>query len=244
MSKRERKDFEKVTTPDIEGNVPEEGDVIDQTQNFIQKNGTLISIVSVAIIIIVAAFVYFTKQAEESKINAADALSRVHEIYESGNYEVALNGDPNKMVRGEAVLGLVDIVDEFSGTEQGKLAALYAGNSYFALGDFDNAKNYFNKATDSEAKVTRRGANAGIAACMEEEGEFGEAASYYEKAANLSFENDIKFRYMYFAGLNYEKNEKKDKAVKLYKDIVLMSERSQYADEAKVGLARLGTVIE
>lgn len=244
MSKKDEREFSKISNPDIDENATEENDLIDQTQNIIQKYGTTITIVSVVIIVIVGAFIYFSKREAKKVQEATIQLSRVQEIYENGQYEKALNGDPTLTVRGEQVLGLIDIANNYSSTEQGKLASLYAGNSYLSLNDYDNAKAFFEKATDSESKLTRRGANAGIAACLEHNKEYEEAASHYEKAANLSFENEIKYRYMLFAGINYENAGKKDDAVKLYKDIVLMSEKSQYADDAKIGLARLGTVIE
>jgi tetratricopeptide (TPR) repeat protein len=244
MAKREEKEFSKITSPEIDSEESNEGDVLEKAQGFVQKNGTLISVISVVIIIAVAAMVYFSNQAEENKFKAINALSRIQAVYDSGDFDVALNGDPNMTVRGEEVLGLIDISDKYGSTEQGKLASLYAGNSYIALGDYANAKEYFEKASGSEAKLVRSGAYAGIAACQDKEGKYNDAASNYEKAANLSFENEIKFRYLLFAALNYEKAEKKDKAIQLYKDIVLMNERTQFADEAKLGLARLGTVIE
>ncbi len=244
MSKKEEKEFGKITTPDVEAGASGEEDVVEKAQGFIQKHGTLVSVISVVVIVAIAAIVYFNNKAEENRLNAINALSRIQPVYDQGDYETALNGNPSLQVRGEEVLGLIDISDKYGSTEQGKLASLYAGNSYVALNDYSNAKKYFEKAVDSEAKLVRSGANAGIAACYEKEGNFGDAAKYFEKAANLSFENEIKFRYMLFAALNYENAEKKDKAIQVYKDIVLMNEMSQFADEAKIGLARLGTVIE
>jgi tetratricopeptide (TPR) repeat protein len=244
MAKRKEKDMEEVKNLKIDPQNAEGADVIVKSQDFVQQNKGMITVVSIVIIAIIAlAYYYRVKTAEDIK-EASVELSRITPLYQEGEYEKALNGDPEYTVRGENVLGLTQIAEEYSGTEQGRLAALYAGKSYLHLGDFVNAKKYFDIALDSDAELTRMGANAGLAVCYENDGSYSEAASYYEQAANLAPKSEIKYRYMYFSGLCFEKAENKQKASKLYKDIVFMSDKSQYAGEARVRLDAIGTVIE
>ena len=243
MAKKE-KDMKDVKKLNIDPQEAEQADVIVKTQDFVQQNKATITIVSIVIIAIIALAYYYRVKTEENIREASVELSRISMLYQQGEYEKALNGDPNYQVRGESVMGLTQIAEDYSGTEPGRLAALYAGKSYVQTGEFDQARKYFDIALDSDAELTRMGANAGLAVCSETEANFSEAAGYYEQAANLAPESEIKFRYMYFSGLCYEKAENKDKASKLYKDIVFMSEKSQYADEAKVRLGMIGTVIE
>src|SRR3989339_254906 len=55
---------------------------------------------------------------------------------------------------------------------------------------------------------------------------------------------DIKFRYIYFSGLCSEKVGDKKTAEGKFRQIVLESTYSEFSNYAKIGLTRLGTIIE
>ncbi|MEN3027359.1 MAG: tetratricopeptide repeat protein, partial [Chlorobiota bacterium] len=84
---------------------------------------------------------------------AATLLSRVYTYYDNGDYERALYGDTTKLIRGESVYGLEEIVRRYGGTEPGKIAALYAGSAYLLRGEAKKAEPYFELAAKAEAPL-------------------------------------------------------------------------------------------
>lgn len=210
----------------------------------LQENVKLIGGITAVVVLAVAAFLYFRSQQETKVTSAALELSRVREYYEAGDYEKALKGDPSRKVRGQSIYGLEKIARDYSGTETGEVAALYAGNAYMAQRKADLAIKYFEDANDSDSPLVRTGANAGLAAAREEKGDFKSAAELYEKAATEGSEIGLGERYKYFAALAYEKSNNKEKAEKLYREIIGENEYSEFSGQAKGALVRLGTIIE
>ena len=213
-------------------------------QTFVQKYSTLIIIASVALIAVVAFLFYFRTSSSETESAASLALSRIQPYYLSSNYEIALNGNPQAQVRGQSVQGLKWVVSEYEDTDQGKLAALYAGNSLNATGNYNEAISYFEIAADSPSKIVEQGAYAGIAAAKEAQGQYGEAAEEYEKAAKIAEDEKTKGRYLYFAGLAYEKSGNTGRAEEIYNDLIEAKYNFEFVGSAKAGLVRLGTKIE
>ncbi len=213
-------------------------------QTFVQKNSTVIVIVSIAIIAAVAFLFYFRSSSSETESAASLALSRIQPYYLSSNYEIALNGNPQAQVRGQSVRGLKWVVNEYEDTDQGKLAALYAGNSLNAMGKYDEAISYFEIASDSPSQIVEQGAYAGIAAAKESQGKYDEAAEEYEKAAKISRDEKTEGRYLYFAGLAYEQSGNKERAEEIYNKLIEAKYNFEFVGSAKAGLVRLGTKIE
>jgi tetratricopeptide (TPR) repeat protein len=235
-----RKDKEKV---DLETN-----NKILKIQQFIYNNSKMISYVSVAVIVIVALIFIvkntMQKNTEEGTQKVMVALNRILPYYESQDYTKALFGDSSRVIRSEQVIGLVDIVDEYENYKQGMLAALYAGNAYLALNKHEDAAEYFEIASDSPSKIVIEGAYAGLAACMELQGDNRKAADYYLKASELAITETTKARYSYFAALNLEKSNKKNEAENIYREIINKNKYSEFANYSKSGLVRLGMEID
>lgn len=212
--------------------------------NFIEKNGKLIILLSIAIVIVIGVSIYMRYQSEKEAARASVLLTRVMSYYEAADYEKALNGDPSKTYLGEEVKGLKYIADEFGGTDQGKIAALYAANSLFNTNKQAESKKYFELAQKSPSDIIQQGAMAGLAATLELENKYNEAATLYQSASELSDEDNIKSRYIFYAGLCYEKSGDTKQAETLYRDILKLSETSEFSALAKAGLTRIGTIIE
>jgi tetratricopeptide (TPR) repeat protein len=212
---------------------------------FVQKNGKLIIILSIAVIVVVGLVILFKNNSEKNAASAAKALARTEEYYLKGEYENALHGnDTLPTVRGEKIIGLVDIINEYGSTAAGERATLYAGESFFALGKYPEAKKYYEKAIKSSIDVIKIGGLAGSAACNERDGKIKEAAEEYQKAAELILEDAMKMRYLYFAALCYEKSEDNEKAKEIYRNILNLNKFGEYNNLAKAGIVRLGDVIE
>ncbi len=216
-------------------------------QLFIEQNQKWINISALAVVgIVIVVFVvrYFVLKTEaENERKASVAISRVFPYIENAQYELALRGDKTKKVRGEDVIGLVDIVREFKGVPQTYVAALYAGNCYLQLERYRDAIEYFKIAMDSKSNIVLEGASSGLGVCYESLGNYSEAARYYEIASTYALPVGVKDRYLYFQALCLEKIGEKAKAEKLYRTII-GDNQSEFVGLAKSGLIRLGTIIE
>ena len=217
-------------------------------QQFIYNNNKVISYVALAVIVIVALIFILKntmqKNADEDTQSVMVALNRILPYYESQDYTKALFGDSSRVIRGEQVIGLVDIVEEYESYKQGMLAALYAGNVYLAINKNEEAEEYFKIALDSPSKIVLEGAYAGIAACKELQGEHKEASDYYLKASELTVTETTKARYRYFAALNFEKDNEKNEAERIYREIIDENKFSEFANYSRSGLVRLGMKID
>ncbi|MDQ1265935.1 MAG: hypothetical protein QG635_1087 [Bacteroidota bacterium] len=222
----------------------EDEDAIEKTQNFIQKYRNYIIGASAVIILVISGFFYFRSVNEANEKKAAIALSRIKPYLKSSNTELALKSSPQLKVRGQSVLGLEQIISEYKGTAAGKLAALYAGNIYLLDNKNKEAERCFEIAADANSNLIICGADAGLAAVKENAGQFKEAAQLYGDAASLTEDEFIKYKYLYYSGLCYEKSGEKEKAERSYKTIINENQYSEFATHAKSGLTRLGIEIE
>lgn len=219
-------------------------EIDNSAQNFITKNLKFILIGLGVVIAIVLAVVYFNTKSKQESEQAASMISRILAYYETGDYDKALNGDTKQTYTGEQYKGLKYIADEFSGTDQGKLASMYVGNIYLSKAKYSDAKRYFEMAQKSGNKDVQNGSKAGLAACLETENKYEEAGNLYEEAAKSIVDNDLQSRYMYYSGLCFEKSGNKEKAEKIYRDISMKSGLTEFGQLAKQGLIRIGTIIE
>lgn len=214
----------------------------EDTTNKLKKNGTIIGVIVVIVLIAVGYIYYSSSQKEKASQEASMALSKVLPEFDNGNYSVAIDGGTGST--GMEVMGLAKIADKYGNVAEGKLAALYAANAYVSSGNFKYARTYFDKASGSDADLVQSGAYAGIALCDEEEGKFESAADNYKKAADKLNEEVLKSKYLYYAALNYEQAGSKDDAKKIYETIVELSENSEFGNKSKVKLSMLGTKID
>jgi tetratricopeptide (TPR) repeat protein len=216
-----------------------EGFVDDETTQKLKKNGIIIGIVVLIALIGIGYYYYTTSQAEKASKEAVMALSKALPEYDQGNYKLALDGGANAM--GNNISGLAEIANKYDNVNEGKLAALYAGNAYVNTNQFEKAKKYFDIATGSEAKVVQSGAYAGLAVCDEASGAYEKAADNYKKAAELLDEDLLKSKYLYFSAINYEEAGKKETAKDIYQSIVDLSRNSDFGHKSVVRLSMLGT---
>ncbi|MGE5481082.1 MAG: hypothetical protein ACM3U1_11735 [Chloroflexota bacterium] len=228
----------------LDNEIDNDGDVEQTARNFLQKRQRTLIIIGIALVAVIGIIFYLKHRSDENNKAASIALSRVMPYYNSGAYEAALKGDPRARVRGEQIIGLAQIADEYSSTDAGKLAALLAGNAYLAGGKADDANRYFDIASKAESEIVEKGAAAGRAAALELKGSWGEAAKLYEEAANFSKENRSKTRYMLYAGLCYERAKDNANAEKAFRAAIDYDETGELATYAKQGLTRLGMKIE
>jgi tetratricopeptide (TPR) repeat protein len=159
-----------------------------------EYKGALIA-AGVAIVVIflgVLGYVYYLSNQSDL---ADDALGAVLPLYESGQYQEALDGSADTP-------GLLEIADEYGATDAGNFAQFYAASALFQLGRYDEAEEYFD-AYDGDG-LLGASAMAGEAAIAEQRGERAEAGELYRDAAR-AFESAATAPAYYFdAARNFE----------------------------------------
>lgn len=186
----------------------------------VYRNQILIG--TAAVVVIIAAIVYFGNQAQQAEIEAAAALSKASRTYQAGNYEAAIQGNT-----ATGTPSLAEVADNFSGTESGEIARIYLANSYYYTGDYDKALENYEDYSGSN-QLYKAAALAGIAACYEAKGEIEKAAKYYRDAAYTYENNASNSQYLLNAAVNYLKVREYDEAKSLLENL-----KEKYASSAE-----------
>lgn len=204
-----------------------------------------IGYIVVGAVVFASALYFYNGMNTAKNEEAMTALSRISSYYDSGDTKKALEGDPTRNIRGGQVIGLKAIAEEYGGTDAGKIAGLQAGSVLLEEGKFQESAEYFELAVKSADPYVSAGGNAGLAACKEYEKQYEEAAALYLEASGDK-NSSLYEKYIFFAAINYEKmslnggsSASKEKAIEIYKNIVLKNSGSEFINEAKMGLTRL-----
>jgi tetratricopeptide (TPR) repeat protein len=211
--------------------------IVAQAKDFWTRNSkTILGIGTVLLLAVAGYFVYknyFQKPKEEK---AAEALFKAEEYYRMDSSRLALNGDGQNM-------GLLKVIDRYSGTSAANLAAYYAGVCYIKLDDNANAVKYLKKFSTGAKQVQQRAYKL-MADAYADMGKNKEALDYYKKAAR-HFEADktnanaaeALFNAAYLAA-TVLKDQKE--AIELYKELKEKYPQTSQGMEADKYLAQLG----
>ena len=192
-----------------------------------------ISIGVTALVVLIIASVVFLKNRAENNDRAMTQLGEVIQFYDNGQYQVAIDGVPERNVAG-----LKAIVDNYGSTTSGNLARFYLANAYFQLGNYDEAlKNYEDFSSSEELLSVSR--LAGIGDCYEAKGMYKEAAENFEKASTKHAKNAAAAENLNNAARDYGLAGDKEKAIELYKRLKKNFPVSSYAREADRLIAEL-----
>lgn len=192
-----------------------------KSEPFFQKNGKAILIAVVALIIVVLGyFCYKTFINEPRNEKASTELARGQEYFNNEQYDKALNGD------GAGYTGFAKIASDYSSTDAGNLANLYAGLSYANLGKWQDAVKYlenYSPAGDamvSPAAIEALGnAYAHVGQIDKAIDKLKEAASKADSKAKDGVNNSLSPNFLLQAGILLESQNKQDEALKIYQDI-------------------------
>lgn len=198
---------------------------------FFDRNRALVygalGLVVLLVVGIVAYVLYQQSQDEE----AQQLLGQVLPLYESESYQAALDG-------AEGQPGLLEIAEEYGGTDAGNIARLYAADALFQIGEHDRALEFF-EAFDREEGIIGASAYAGEAAVHENQGNFERAGDLYLRAAEF-FENELTTpRYLFEAAQAYEQAGDVEAAREAYTTIRQEYPESQEAADIDKYLARI-----
>lgn len=184
-----------------------------KTENFFEKNQKAIIGVIVAIVVLVVGYLAYTHLYQKPReIEATNAIYMAEMQFEKDSFENAL------LSPGAGNMGLLDIIEEYSGTATANLANYYAGISYLKLGKYEAAISYL-KAFKAAGKLTPITKNGAIGDAYSELEEYDKAIEYYKKASNAGNNNFLTPYYLKKLGMLYEKEGEYKDAMAAYKKI-------------------------
>ena len=215
-------------------NLTEIESALTKTEQFIERNQKILSIVAGAIILIAAGFIGFKNFYIEPKEKSAQEQMFMAEFYfEKDSFNLAINGDGN-------YLGFLDIIEDYGLTKSAKLAKYYTGISYLHLGEYKEALAYLSsfKTKDMNLAPTLEGAKGDAYA---ELGQNDKALSAYKKAAAY----DNKFtapNYLLKIGKLLEETQKYDEALKIFQEIKDKYPQSMETNSAERYIGKIETL--
>ena len=202
---------------------------LNSKEAFFVKNQKAIIIAVIAIILIIAGVFLWKNYVSEPRENeASTAIAKGQDYFASEDFEKALQGDKNGFA------GFAKLADDYSGTDAGNLAKLYAGLCNAHLGKWQEAVNYleaFSTRDDAMISPAAIGALGNAYAQLKQPEKAIEnllkAAKMADSKAANNTNNSISPTFLLQAAALMEANGKKEDALKLYKEI-----KSKYVGSA------------
>lgn len=204
---------------------------ISRTETFLKSNAKLVYIIGGVLALAIIGFFVYKYYMDIQSREAAEKMHHAEYYFGVDSLDVALNGDGFNY-------GFIDIVDEYGATKEGNLAKYYAGAIYLQKGEFQNAIEYLEEFSSDDWLVQAR-AYAMVGDANMELGNYGEAASAYDKAANYNANEFFTPGYLMKAAAAYELNNDMSAAADRYKTIVDEYQKSADYQVARKQFARL-----
>lgn len=196
-------------------------DALNQKEAIFMQHKKIISGVIVAIIIVVAGFIcYNTYVSGPREQEASTALAKGQDYFANQQYDKALKGD------GAGYAGFISIASDYSSTDAGNLANLYAGLCYGNLDKWTDAVKYLDQYSPSDDQMVSPAAIAALGNAYAHVKQYDKAVSNLKKAASMAdseaaddANNSLSPVFLIQAGEILESQGKKDEALQIYQDI-------------------------
>jgi tetratricopeptide (TPR) repeat protein len=187
-------------------------EVKESAESYFEKNKNLVLAVIGAIVIVLGGYLFYKFGIHGPKAqNAETAMYRAEQQFARDSFALALENP------GGGFEGFLDIIDNYGGTDAANLASYYAGVSYLNLGKFEAAIEYL-KDFSPAGNVTPAMKNGALGDAYSELGQYGDALSFYKKAADTN--NDfLSPYYLKKYGLLSEKEGDNNAALNAYQEI-------------------------
>ena len=192
---------------------------------FIRENARRIGTIvlgSVAVILIIS-FIHSSQKRSETESMSEVGIAQM--LYQQGDFN-------------NAKIAFDRIVNEYDGTEGAGMAVYFAGDCCFKLGEFAAARDYFERYLDDykNNNILTASAISGIAACLEEDGNYLQAVEQYKQALDKFPDSFNAPKYLIDMGRCYELAGIKDEAEKAYKRVIEDYSSSIYTRKAALAL--------
>jgi tetratricopeptide (TPR) repeat protein len=195
-----------------------------EVNDYVTKNQKTILTIGISLLVLVLlVFFLYIKPHQENEELASTALGNITGFYDYRQYQMAMEGIPERNV-----IGLKKIVEDYGSTEAGEMAKIYLGNCYLILKDYDNAFKCFDEFNGS-GKLYKVSAISGKGTALEAKKQYAEAAAQFEKAADKASDDLQSPENLMNASRNYFLGGNKAKAIELIEKIKSDYPRSAYA---------------
>jgi len=188
-------------------------EVKEHAQDYFEKHKNAIIGIVALLFIVGGGYIvnkYLIQQPKEK--SAKLAIFKAEQQFQRDSFALALENP------GGGYEGFLDIIENYSGTETGNIASLYAGISYLNVGRYDDAISYLN-AYNADGVFGPILKNGNLGDAYSELQDFDKAISYYSKATTSSKDALMTPYYLYKLGLLSEKMGNAEAASKAYNRI-------------------------
>lgn len=185
-------------------------EAVSKTEVFFKENGKLIYGCVIAVLVIALCVLTYNRFIlQPAKQQATEQMAQAERWFQSGEYELSLEGDENYP-------GFEEIIDKY-GAKAGQAVYMYAGVAKLQTGSFEDAIELLKKYNGEDPILAAR-AQACIGDAYVELENYKEAISWYEKAAKTT-DNAFAASYLLKAGIAAEAAGDRAKALSFYKTV-------------------------
>ncbi|AJR03694.1 tetratricopeptide repeat protein [Siansivirga zeaxanthinifaciens] len=234
---------EKEHVEEIESTTAEVFNTLDETasktEDFVAKNQKYIFIIIGVVAVLVLGYLGYKEFiAKPKQVTAMNDMFQaqkyfdqaVNAVEKDSLFTLSLNG-------GEGKYGMIDIINEYSGTPTANLAHYYAGTAYLRLKDYKNAVKYLSDF-ESDDEILAPLAKGNIGDAFVQLNQPKDALEYYENAANLRDNEYTTPMYLYKAGAIALDLGDADKALTYFNKIKDMYPNSSEASSIEVFIGK------
>lgn len=208
-------------------------DVRENAQSFFEKNQMkVIGLAGLLLLLVGGYLAYKMLYQQPREKTAMTQMFKAEYQFQQDSFALALESP------GAEYPGLLDIIEDYSGTKAANLAKYYAGISYLNLNRYEDALTYLKgySAAGNVTPITKFGA---IGDAQSELGDFDSALSSYQKAASGPANDMLTPYYLQKVGLLANKLGNKSAATSAFNRITEDFPKSEEAMDANKYLSLL-----
>ena len=183
------------------------------------KKAIIIAVVAV-IVIIAGVFGYVSQISGPREDKASTMLAKGQTYFANQMYDQALKGD------GAGYVGFEQIASDYSSTDAGNLANLYAGLCYANLGKWAEAQKSLDAFSSKGDQMISPAAESALGDAYAHLNQLDKAVEAFKKAASMAdskaeddANNSLSPTFLIKAGEILESQGKKDEALSIYQDV-------------------------